>query len=137
MRKVTRILIVLAMMLGTACFTANAASGGWSEGYVGRIYAGPFVPPHVFFVVMERAPLGGSIYSASHHNAPACSTVGGEWALDTSTLGGQQAFQLLLHEQAGGADIRVVGTGACTTWPDREDVLYLYSDLPSPPVSGP
>src|SRR3954451_11409454 len=80
--------------------TAGASEAGDGRGRVGRIYAGPGQPARVFFAVLTTTnqPDG-------HMNAPACSTVGGEWVLNTSTPGGQQAYELLLRVRFSGVPL--------------------------------
>jgi len=64
-----------------------------------------------------------------HTGAPACSGVDAfknDFAIDGSTVHGKNTYALLLAAANQKKPVTVVGTGACSVWPFREDVNYLF-----------
>jgi hypothetical protein len=59
---------------------------------------------------------------------PACATLGLEtyWAFDVKTAQGKAAYSTVLLAYALGKKLRVIGTGNCDVWGDRESVNYLF-----------
>lgn len=49
-----------------------------------------------------------------------------DWAVDLSTAKGRSIYALVLSSQIQGKSITVIGGNQCTTWGDREDVLYMF-----------
>jgi hypothetical protein len=61
-----------------------------------------------------------------HQGKPACSTAADDWALSLTTASGKAMYALLLSAQSQGKPITVLGTQACTAWPDRETPQYIH-----------
>lgn len=98
------------------CFTlatlADSASAGSSTGTVAQI-----------LVVTGDVV---TFSAGSHQGKSACSTTADDWAFSLTTASGKAMYALLLSAQAQGKSIGVVGTQACTAWPDRETPQYIY-----------
>lgn len=104
---IKRFLMLLAMTL----LPAGAAQAGDSLGTVGLIYV-----------------MSGDVslfLAGPHANKPACSRVGDEWAFPLSTSGGRGMLAMLLAAQSQGKQVRVIGSGVCSAWSDREAPSYI------------
>lgn len=118
MRIVRKLMIVLVAL--TAIAFSAATNAGWVQGYPVRIYAGPQLGDAVA-VQFLPSDLGWQ-----REGRPACS-IYDEFALDTSTPGGQRAYALLMLASERGLRIEAYGTGTCTVTGDREDIRFIYT----------
>ena len=109
----------LFVALFLAVLSSSAfAQGGYEQGAVLRVYAGPQVGSRIIFRVSPDLP---------HGNAPACSVYNDEWALDLTTDSGRLAYSVVQDAFTKGFLLQVYGTGTCDITGDREDVRFLYS----------
>lgn len=102
-----------AFLIALFSLAANVAQAGSSAGTVTVLRAHTSAPNIVTFVAGANA------------TRPACSSQGNEWALSLTTEGGRAMYAMLLMAMASGRTITVSGTGACTSWPDRETPGYI------------
>jgi hypothetical protein len=63
--------------------------------------------------------------NGTRSSPPSCATIGGRWAIDGSTMGGQQSIALVMSAQAQGRQIIVQGNGTCSVWGDTETASYI------------
>jgi hypothetical protein len=106
-RRLMSALVAVLALVQSPCVQA-----GNSNGPVTKIYA------HANDIVIFAA--------GTHNEQPACS--GNEWALSLTTPTGKAMYALLLLAYAQGKPVSVVGTSACTAWPDRETPVYITLD---------
>jgi hypothetical protein len=105
MKSLCRLLLIVPALM------ASAALAGTSTGAVTTL-------------MTYRADL--VLFAAgTHADKPSCSTLGNEWALSLSTVGGKAIYAALLAAQAQGKAVQVLGTGACGDWPDRETPMAI------------
>lgn len=71
-------------------------------------------------------PNGAMAFTVPHGGNPACGAGTNDFVVDTNTQTGKNTFALLLSAATLGLPVMVFGTNACTVWPDRETVDYIY-----------
>ena len=57
-------------------------------------------------------------------NKPLCASQQGWFGMSMSDAAAKGIYATILTAHASGAILYVVGTGECTSWPNREDILY-------------
>jgi hypothetical protein len=123
MNKITRLLPITIVALCFSSWASSAlAQGGWQQGSVHRIYAGPQIGSTIIFRI-------GS--SLNRGNIPACSVYNDEWALDLTTDAGRLTYSVVQDAMHKNRYLQVYGTGTCNITGDREDVRFLYSCIES------
>ena len=105
-------ILIGALVVLFAFTTIAMADSGNSSGYVNRVYV------HHGDVVMFDV--------GKHHSKPACNRSGEEWAVSLKTQKGRGMYAMLLSAALQDIPVTVVGTGSCSAWGDREDVLFMY-----------
>jgi hypothetical protein len=78
------------------------------------------------------------VYSnGERSHVPACAKTSPKWwAIDASTIAGQEQLRELAKLQIAGKKIRIVGTGECHDSKDAETISFFYpvSDTPTVPI---
>lgn len=64
--------------------------------------------------------------TGSRTTAPACATVAGRFALNTTTESGRSQLAGLIAAEAADRTVVIVGTGACDVYGDSETIAYFY-----------
>jgi hypothetical protein len=120
---VTKTKSLFATVAAVSCFALWSSSafpqGGWQQGSVARVYAGPQVGSTIIFRL--------GFLDLARGNIPACSVYHDEWALDLATDSGRLAYSVVQDAVRTGRNLQVYGTGTCDITGDREDVRLLYS----------
>jgi hypothetical protein len=66
------------------------------------------------------------ISNGARSGAPACATVYNRFAVDATTAAGKAQLAALLAAFTSGKPVEIVGTGACTAWPDTESINFVH-----------
>lgn len=77
--------------------------------------------------VLVQQPNFVFVSVGDHVDAPACQGGSDDFSIDISTTLGKSQYAFLLTHQALGTEIRIVGTGECTTGPGRESLNFVFS----------
>lgn len=64
--------------------------------------------------------------TGSRSSAPACATVAGRFALDSTTPGGRSQLAGLIAAEAADRTVVIRGTGTCDVYGDSETIEYFY-----------
>ena len=69
--------------------------------------------------------------NVTNTGVPTCgATAPAEWAFALDTIAGKAMFNAILHAQAVGATVSIIGDGTCGAWFDRERPSYLRFTYP-------
>ena len=117
----------LILTVFAALLLAQNAQAGTATGKVSRTYVLAHCP-----TVTTQPPCNTAIVvlNVAITNPPACATQTAEWAYTLDTAAGKANFNAILHAQAVGATVTVVGDGTCTAWPDRERPMFITFAYP-------
>ena len=100
------IITLIFALLATSAFATGVSSGKVSQIIVN---AANFL----FFTAGAKS------------GSPSCGN-NDQWAISLDTAKGKSVYAMVLAARAADASVNVVGTGACASWGDREDVLFMY-----------
>jgi len=104
-------LVALGLLLGGV---TNASGRGFGGGRVTQI------------IIQQYGSAGVLIFRVEGRGgAPACATTG-RFAVPLSGASGRAMYATLQTQFARGDTVGVDGLGTCNTWPDSEDVNYLW-----------
>jgi hypothetical protein len=104
----------IAVAFGLSLVAASAFAGKADAIHITSVTA----DQGVFFVYVDQPATG----------VPACATTtqaARRFAIDESTTTGKVQIAVAMSAQARGAVVYVVGTNACSIWPDAETLQYL------------
>lgn len=115
------------IIFASSVLLAPATFAGTANGKVTRVF--------VLACPSATAQAGCSIgivkLSALISGGPACANNPGEWAFSLDTAAGKAMFNAILHAQAVGASVSIIGDGTCGAWFDRERPSYTQFDYPN------
>jgi hypothetical protein len=118
---------IRSLILASAVLLAPAAFAGTASGKVTRT----FVLACPSGTTQSGCAIGIVKLTALISSSPACATQPGEWAYALDTVAGKVMFNAVLHAQAVGAIVSIVGDGTCGAWADRERPVYTQFDYPN------
>ncbi len=111
-----------AVVFFAALAMSGIAAAGNSSGAITRLYV--HSPNSTY-----GATNGVVMFSAGSIVGTPCSSQT-EWAFSLSTETGKAMYAALLNAADKKRPVKVVGTGNCTAWSDRETPYYIYIDYP-------
>jgi hypothetical protein len=119
--------LIRSLVFASAVLLAPAAFAGTANGKVTRI----FVLACPSATAQAGCAIGIVKLTALISGGPACANNPGEWAFALDTVAGKAMFNAILHAQAVGALVSIVGDGTCGAWFDRERPYYTQFDYPN------
>ena len=117
----------LMFIFFAAVFLVPNAQASTSTGKVASTYVLAHCP-----TVAPSAPCNTGIVVLNVPTAgpPPCAVIPSEWAYTLDTAAGKAMFNAILHAQAVGATLTIIGDGSCAAWPDRERPLFIKFAYP-------
>jgi hypothetical protein len=88
--------------------------------------AGSAAPGMLSDVYLMSSGVAMVITNGARSGAPACATVYNRFAVDATTAAGKAQLAGLLAAFTSGKPVEILGTGACTAWPDTESINYVH-----------